>query len=435
MTTNTKPVSIILAIVLLSIVSLPAQHGVRFMTGSFEGVRSIAQEKNMNLLIDTYASWCIPCKRMDKVFAQKEVGQFFNDNYITYRVNMDGPYGDDIKAEFQVVFLPTIIIVGPDGTIKYKVDREMSASELLSVGKLAMQEGIQIASDATPFRRNGEAAPRKNSGKAPKPAKRQTVKDSQKSKKDEKIVYVMGLDGLDSPNAEYLKKEAYFRLELMDGSHVPAAQKYLETQSDWNSLANMRFILDFVSFPNSPMYNHVVQHKQSYYDSFSKEQVDNTLQILVYKHLFNGIPRPTMQQATQLYTDLGYQTPELHAEKYFIVRYKSDKLYNEAYEMSYHYLSKTNPADNVAMGKFFDYLLANPKRYAPSKLLTAADLLNDSNVTAEQKITLELQVIKLLVLAGECDLAKKRAEQVKQTAKNSNTELPELASISINCGA
>jgi len=75
---------------------------------------------------------------------------------------MDGPYGDEVRSQYEVVFLPTIIIVGPDGTVKYKVDREMSADELLSVGQLALRNDIQIVSDATAIRRNGEAAPRRN---------------------------------------------------------------------------------------------------------------------------------------------------------------------------------------------------------------------------------------------------------------------------------
>ncbi len=418
--------SFVLSLLLL-VQTISGQEEVRFMTGGLDAVRSIAKEKNKNLLIDTYASWCIPCKRMDKVFKNKRVSDFFNANYISYKVNMDGPYGDAVGMEYQVVFLPTLIIVGPDGTVKYKVDREMSADELLSVGQLAMQEGIQIASDATAIRINGEPAPTTTYKAPPK----RTPTNTQK-KGDDKIVYILGLEG-GSKTGDYLKKEAYFRLELMDGTHAATAQKYLDTQSDWNTIENMRFILDFVERPWSPSYNHIIANKQNYYEKFPKDQVDNTLQILVYRHLYKGIPRPSMADAIQLYTELEYKSPEHNAQKYFIIRSKINRNHKQAFEMSYEYVTKMNSADLKSLVTFLDYTIDNSHLFSQDELLKVAMLVSDADISDVERLSCQPKAIKLLVKADNCKKAKKLLKHTEKLVIESKKELPELKSISIDC--
>lgn len=368
----------LLAVLLVLTIGINAQDGVRFMNGGISSIKKLAEEQNKNILIDTYASWCIPCKRMDKVFARKDVGDFYNKNYINLKVNMDGPYGALVKSEFQVVFLPTIIIVGPDGRVKYKVDREMSAQELLSVGELALKENIEIESDGTRVRKNGDPKLSTKSNAIRRPSQ-------PSSSANDKIVYVLGVDALDEPNADFLRKEAYFRVELMDGSHYATAERYLETQTDWNTRENMRFILNFVSVPDSPMYNHVIANKAAYYEAFTKAKVDEALQILVYRHLYKGIPRPDMSDAINLFADLGYPDPTPLAEKYFMVRYKIDRQHQKAFDISYNYMTITAPDDKPNLVKFLDYVSDNAHQFDSSQINKVVDLMVTKLTSAEEK--------------------------------------------------
>jgi len=417
---------LLLAMVMMVGWSAHSQHGVRFMTGSLSGVQSVAREQGKNLLIDTYASWCIPCKRMEKVFEQKKVGDFYNSNYISYRVNMDGPYGDAVRAEYEVVFLPTIIIVAPDGTVRYKVDREMSADELVSVGELALREDIQIVSDATAIRRNGEAAPRKAT-------KTRTTPPAPRRGTDGKIMYVLGLEGGDE-NPEYYKKEAYFRLELMDGSHWSAAKKYLATQQDWNTKENMTFVLDFVEKPFSPAYDHIIANKAAYHAAFGKERVDNTLQILIYKHLYKGLPRPTMAQAQQLFVDLGYTNPSHHAQYYFITRSRLDRNYDEAYSYATAYLTTMEPGDINTFEAFLDFTSDNSHQYESFQLRQAAQLVDTQVQDEEHLMRLLPLAIKLLVKADDCDEGKRLKERALQLAEKTNSDTNPIKTIRLSCG-
>jgi thiol:disulfide interchange protein len=71
--------------------AISAQEGIRFMDGSLAAIMSLAKKRNENVFIDTYADWCVPCKRIEGKFKNKDVAMFFNEHFINYRVNMQNP--------------------------------------------------------------------------------------------------------------------------------------------------------------------------------------------------------------------------------------------------------------------------------------------------------------------------------------------------------
>ena len=65
--------------------------GVRFETGlSWKAIQEKARRENKNIFVDCYASWCGPCKKMDKiVYPDKDVGAYFNAHFISIKIQMD----------------------------------------------------------------------------------------------------------------------------------------------------------------------------------------------------------------------------------------------------------------------------------------------------------------------------------------------------------
>lgn len=98
--------------------------GINFSNISFEEAKAEAKKTGKLIFIDAYASWCGPCKMMDRnTFSDGAVGKFFNDKFINLKVDMeksaDGPM---LSKMFRVTAYPTFLWVDAEGKL---VKREM----------------------------------------------------------------------------------------------------------------------------------------------------------------------------------------------------------------------------------------------------------------------------------------------------------------------
>jgi tetratricopeptide (TPR) repeat protein len=450
--------TVLLAMLVFWSVTTSAQEEIRFIDGSLAAIMSIAKEKNKNVFIDTYADWCVPCKRMERKFKNKDVAMFFNEHFINYRVNMQNPKrAADLRRKYDVVFLPTMYILDPDGVIKYQVDKELTVSELLNAGQASLDPNSYFVSDATAVRRKDGTI---TGGRRPKIAKPKTKKnpksvdivkvDPQKVKinpkkpidtamgnvsiseatrrakilesyetvegSSQKILAVLG-EGELPP--EVLRQEAYLRLEFMDGSSKSAATNYLATQSDWSTEENRKFIMDFISSTFSKEYQYLCEHKMDFVAQFGDAKVKRTLEVLTYRTLHNAVPRPSLKEAINLYDNLDSENSEKQATHYFVNSLIADGNTKEVFKTSEEYLSK-NINDHEMMYTVARYISTktlrkdNEMKKATSLLKTASEinpnslfylellalLYNDQGNTKKAKDTFE-SAMKLAKEKGE----------------------------------
>jgi thioredoxin-related protein len=132
-----------------------AAEGIHWTTGlSWEQIKQKAKRENKYIFIDAYATWCGPCKMMDKyVYPNDTVGDFFNEHFIPVKVQMDVTDNDNqsirawyndantIKKECMVTSYPTFIFFSPDGKIVQKESRYFSVQEFVAIGKEALTHG------------------------------------------------------------------------------------------------------------------------------------------------------------------------------------------------------------------------------------------------------------------------------------------------------
>lgn len=111
---------LLLAIVLL-LAGLTAQsQGIQFTEGSWSEILQKAKLSDKPVFVDIYTTWCGPCKKMaTEVFTQPQVGEFFNERFICYKLDAEKGEGINIASRYGVTAYPTCLFISPEGELIY----------------------------------------------------------------------------------------------------------------------------------------------------------------------------------------------------------------------------------------------------------------------------------------------------------------------------
>ena len=114
--------------------------GIQFENNlSWKEIQLKARNENKYIFLDCYATWCGPCKLMEKyIFSKKDVGDYFNTRFISVRVQMNKTSNDDqqirnwyadanfIKIKYNIQSYPSYLFFSADGNI---VHEEIGSTE------------------------------------------------------------------------------------------------------------------------------------------------------------------------------------------------------------------------------------------------------------------------------------------------------------------
>ena len=109
--------------------------GIDFFKGSWEKALQKAKHEDKYLFIDFYATWCGPCKQLKKTFKDKEVGAYFNKNFINISIDGETKEGRELMHSYQITSYPTLLIVDANGNIKTKSTGFMKPYILINFGR------------------------------------------------------------------------------------------------------------------------------------------------------------------------------------------------------------------------------------------------------------------------------------------------------------
>lgn len=110
---------------------------VNFTDVNVEEAIAKASEEGKLVFMDFYASWCTPCKWMEKTtLSDERVASTLNSNFISVKVNIDDVEGFQMKNKYEVNYLPTILILSSEGKMVERIEQTMVADELLGILQL-----------------------------------------------------------------------------------------------------------------------------------------------------------------------------------------------------------------------------------------------------------------------------------------------------------
>lgn len=111
---------------------LRLKDGVFFQDLNLQEALDLAGKTNKIVFLDAYAVWCGPCKEMDlSVFPLKEVGDVFNQRFVSIKVDAEKGEGIEIRKKYNINAYPTYLYLDEHGNELYRLVGFFPAKELL----------------------------------------------------------------------------------------------------------------------------------------------------------------------------------------------------------------------------------------------------------------------------------------------------------------
>lgn len=109
---------------------------VKFITGTWAEVLAKARAENKPIFIDFYATWCGPCKQMDKnEFTNETLADYFQQNFIAYKVDVDRQEAELVQS-VNIEAMPTFGFFTPQSKLVFKEVGYTQADALLVLAKM-----------------------------------------------------------------------------------------------------------------------------------------------------------------------------------------------------------------------------------------------------------------------------------------------------------
>ena len=134
--------------VLISYTIFSFAQGITFYNGTWEEAVVEAKNKEKYILVDACTEWCYWCKVMDKeTFPNEEVGKFYNESFIAYKMDMEKDIGIKIAAKYRVFSYPSFLFFNSGGSLVYKEAGFKKPEDFIISGKHAMTSEKQLNYD------------------------------------------------------------------------------------------------------------------------------------------------------------------------------------------------------------------------------------------------------------------------------------------------
>lgn len=117
---------------LLALTGGMARAQVRFETKSTDAVREMAVKEGKLVFIDLYATWCPPCRMMERdVFSRRDVGEFMAERFVAAKYDVDQPVGKELMRKYGNGAIPLYLVFDTDGELLGRIEGASDAKRLM----------------------------------------------------------------------------------------------------------------------------------------------------------------------------------------------------------------------------------------------------------------------------------------------------------------
>lgn len=116
----------------------PVETELNYFKGTFSEALTESSKQNKPVFMDAYTNWCGWCKKLDRTtFADKEVSDYLNQNFIVLKVNMEEGEGFDLADKYGINSFPTLLFIDEKGKAFHGIGGYANASEFLKEAQKA----------------------------------------------------------------------------------------------------------------------------------------------------------------------------------------------------------------------------------------------------------------------------------------------------------
>jgi len=160
--------TVLLSMAFLSLTSLGYAQGkgMKFEQGkSWEQIKTKAKAEKKYIFMDVFATWCAPCKAMDRdTYPSERVGSFMNNKFISVRVQADQTKEDDEKVrawykdakkvleDYHITGYPSFLFFSPNSKLINKGLGYKDSSALIELAGEALDPEKQYYTQIEKFK-------------------------------------------------------------------------------------------------------------------------------------------------------------------------------------------------------------------------------------------------------------------------------------------
>lgn len=116
-----------------------AEYTFNFYQGTFDQALKEAAKKKKIIFVDAFTTWCGPCKMLNNTtFKDVKAGEFFNENFINLKLDMEKGEGPAFAMKYSVRAYPTLLFINSKGEVVHKTLGYKDAAMLTEEGKIAL---------------------------------------------------------------------------------------------------------------------------------------------------------------------------------------------------------------------------------------------------------------------------------------------------------